>query len=84
MLKNFGLGPKTLTNFYRCSIESILSGCISNPVGMYSNCTIDHRNALQRMVRSVYLVSQEGQNHQDLSHPSHGLFTLLPSKRQTQ
>jgi hypothetical protein len=25
-LKKFGLSPKTLTNFYRCTIESILSG----------------------------------------------------------
>ena len=28
-LKKFGLAPKTLTNFYRCTIESILSGCIT-------------------------------------------------------
>ena len=28
-LKKFGLSPKTLTNLYRCTIESILSGCIT-------------------------------------------------------
>jgi hypothetical protein len=28
-LKKFGLSPKTLTNFYRCTVESILSGCIT-------------------------------------------------------
>jgi hypothetical protein len=28
-LKKFGLSPKALTNFYRCTIESILSGCIT-------------------------------------------------------
>jgi hypothetical protein len=28
-LKKFGLSPKTLTNFYRYTIESILSGCIT-------------------------------------------------------
>ena len=27
-LKKFGLSSKTLTNFYRCSIESILPGCM--------------------------------------------------------
>ena len=27
-LSKFGLSPKTLTNLYRCTIESILSGCI--------------------------------------------------------
>jgi hypothetical protein len=30
-LRNFGLAPKTLTNFYTCTIESILSGCITAP-----------------------------------------------------
>ena len=34
-LKKFGLTPKTLTNFYRCTIESILSGCIT---ACYGNC----------------------------------------------
>jgi hypothetical protein len=28
-LKKSGLAPKTLTNFYRCTIKSILSGCIT-------------------------------------------------------
>jgi hypothetical protein len=42
-LKKFGLAPKTLTNFYRCTIESILSDCIT---------ACNHR-ALQRMVRSA-------------------------------
>ena len=28
-LKKFGLAPKTLTHFYICRIESILSGCIT-------------------------------------------------------
>ena len=35
-LKKFGLAPKTLTYFYRCTIESILSGCIT---AWYGNCT---------------------------------------------
>ena len=28
-LKKFGFAHKILTNFYRCTIESILSGCIT-------------------------------------------------------
>ena len=28
-LKKFALSPKTLTNFYRCTIESFLSGCFT-------------------------------------------------------
>jgi hypothetical protein len=49
-LKKFGLSPKTLTNFYRCTIESILSGCIT---AWYDNCTTLNCRALQRVVRSA-------------------------------
>jgi hypothetical protein len=28
-LKKFGVAPKTLTNLYRCTIESTSSGCIT-------------------------------------------------------
>jgi hypothetical protein len=31
-LRKCGLAPKTLTNFYRCTIESILSDCITDLV----------------------------------------------------
>jgi hypothetical protein len=44
-LKKCGLSPKTLTNFYRCTIESILSGCIT---AWYGNCTTLNRKALQK------------------------------------
>ena len=49
-LKKFGLSPKTLTNFYRCSIESVLSGCITN-------CTAHNHRALQRVVRSAQRIT---------------------------
>jgi hypothetical protein len=49
-LKKFGLASNTLTNFYRCTIESILSGCIT---AWYDNCTARNRRALQRVVRSA-------------------------------
>ena len=49
-LKKFGLSPKALTNFYRCTIESILSGCIT---AWYGNCSAHNRKALQRVVRSA-------------------------------
>ena len=42
-LKKFSLSPKTLTNMYRCAIESILSGCIT---AWYSNCSAGNRKAL--------------------------------------
>jgi hypothetical protein len=42
-LKKFGLSSKTLTNFYRRTIESILSGCIT---AWYGSCTALNRKAL--------------------------------------
>jgi hypothetical protein len=49
-LKKCGSSPKTLTNFYRCTIESILSVCIT---AWYGNCTAHNRRALQRVVLSA-------------------------------
>ena len=44
-LKKFGLSPKTLTNLYRCTIDSIVSGCVT---AWYGNCTVLNRDGLQR------------------------------------
>ena len=54
-LKKFMLSPKTLTNFYRCTIKSILSGCIT---ALYSNGTTLNRKALQRVVRSAHRITR--------------------------
>eukprot|EP00061_Rhincodon_typus_P017096 g45646.t1 len=35
-LRKFGISTGTLTNFYRCTIASILSGCITNWYGNFS------------------------------------------------
>eukprot|EP00061_Rhincodon_typus_P006979 g28179.t1 len=35
-LRKFDMSIRTLTNFYRCPIESILSGCI---MAWYGNCS---------------------------------------------
>jgi hypothetical protein len=52
-LKKCGLSPKTLTNFYKCTIESILLGCITT----WYNCTAHNRKALQRVVRSAQCIT---------------------------
>jgi hypothetical protein len=73
-LKIFGMAPKTLTNFYRCTIESILlSWYVTAPpsTAWFSRESLGQPNA-----------SPGGTL--DLSHPSHGLFTLLPSDRRRQ
>ena len=89
------MSPKTLTNFYRCTIESILLGCIT---AWYINCTALNRKALQRVVRSAqhitggklpslqdtYSTRCHGKAKniiKDNNHPSHCLFNMLPSRR---
>uniref|UniRef100_A0A8C7MZF5 Reverse transcriptase domain-containing protein n=1 Tax=Oncorhynchus kisutch TaxID=8019 RepID=A0A8C7MZF5_ONCKI len=97
-LKKFGLSPKALTNFYRCTIESILAGCIT---AWYGNCSAHNRKALQRVVRSAQRITggklpalQDTYTTRcyrkaikiikDINHPSHCLFTPLSSRRQGQ
>ncbi|KAI4895256.1 hypothetical protein NFI96_000433 [Prochilodus magdalenae] len=45
-LRKFGLPPDILTNFYRCTIESILTACITV---WYGSCTAYNRKALKRV-----------------------------------
>jgi hypothetical protein len=84
--------------FFRCTIESILSGCIT---AWYDNSTAHNRRAHQRVVRSAQCITG-GKLHafQDTygdrchrkvkkiikhnNHPSHCLFTPLPSRRRGQ
>ncbi|XP_064875449.1 uncharacterized protein LOC135572170 [Oncorhynchus nerka] len=97
-LKKFGLSPKALTNFYRCTIESILSGCIT---AWYGNCSTHNRKALQRVVRSAQRITggklpalqdtYTTRCHRkaikiikDNNHPSHCPFTPLSSRRRGQ
>uniref|UniRef100_A0A9J7ZN72 Alkylated DNA repair protein AlkB homologue 8 N-terminal domain-containing protein n=1 Tax=Cyprinus carpio carpio TaxID=630221 RepID=A0A9J7ZN72_CYPCA len=92
-LKKVLLSPRILVEFYRCTIESILTNCISV---WYRNCSASDRKALQWVVKTAQritgtqLTTTENIYHKcslgrarniikDASHPNHGLFTLLPS-----
>ena len=44
-LKKFGMSAKTLTNFYRCTIESITA--------WFGSCSAADRKALQRVVKTA-------------------------------
>ena len=44
-LRKLGMSATTLTNFYRCTIESILSGCIT---AWYGSCSAQDRKKLKR------------------------------------
>ena len=97
-LKKLGLSLKTLTNFYRCTIESSLSRCIT---AWYGNCTGHNRRALQRVVPSAQCITggtlpafqdtYSTRCHRtaktiikDNNHPRHCLFTPLSSRRRGQ
>ncbi|KAI4905318.1 hypothetical protein NFI96_031947, partial [Prochilodus magdalenae] len=97
-LRKPGLPPDILTNFYRCTIESILTACITV---WYGSCTAYDRKALKRVVRTAEsIIGSKLPDLQDiyLSHclrkilkirldcslPAHGLFTLLPPGRRSE
>ncbi len=94
-LRKFGTSPSILRSFYTCTVESILTGCIT---AWFGNSTAGNRKALQRVVRTArHIVGGELPYLQDIytrrcirkarriikdsSHPSHRLLSLLPSGR---
>ncbi len=94
-LRKFGTSPRILRSFYTCTVESILTGCIT---AWFRNSTAGNRRALQRVVRTTrHIVGGELPSLQDIytrrcirkaqriikdsSHPSHRLLSLLPSGR---
>jgi gmma-aminobutyric acid receptor subunit gamma len=50
----FGIGPQILKTVYSCTIESILTGCITT---WYGNCSASDRKALQRVVRMAQYIT---------------------------
>ncbi len=94
-LRKFGTSPRILRSFYTCTVESILTGCIT---AWFGNSTAGNRRALQRVVRTaLHIVGGDLPSLQDIytrrctrkarriikdsSHPSHRLLSLLPSGR---
>ena len=65
-LKKFSMVSVILTNFYRCTIESILTGCITV---WYGSCTVKDRKVLRSVVRSAeFIIGRELPALQDISH----------------
>ncbi len=94
-LRKFGTSPSILRSFYTCTVESILTGCIT---AWFGNSTAGNRKALQRVVRTArHIVGGELPSLQDIytrrcmrkarriikhsGQPSHSLLSLLPSGR---
>ncbi len=49
-LRKFGMSPSILRSFYTCTVESILTGCIT---AWFGNSTAGNRKALQRVVQTA-------------------------------
>ncbi len=63
-LRKFGSSPRILRSFYTCTVESILTGCIT---AWYGNSTAGNRRALQRVVRTArHIVGGELPSFQDI------------------
>ncbi len=94
-LKRASLPPPILTTFYRGTIESVLTSCITL---WHGNCSAADRKTLQRTVNmaakiigaplpsilDIFLArcsSKTNSIMKDPTHPSHSLFQLLPSGR---
>ncbi|KAL0147043.1 hypothetical protein M9458_057567 [Cirrhinus mrigala] len=94
-LKRASLPPTILTTFYRGTIESVLTSCITV---WYGNCSAADRKTLQRTVNTaakiigaplpsildIFLArcsSKASSIVKDPTHTSHNLLQLLPSGR---
>uniref|UniRef100_A0A3B1IXV6 Reverse transcriptase domain-containing protein n=1 Tax=Astyanax mexicanus TaxID=7994 RepID=A0A3B1IXV6_ASTMX len=94
-LRKARLPPPILTLFYRGTIESILSSCIT---AWFGTCAVSDCKTLQRIVRTaeriigvslpsitdIYTtrsIRKATSIVNDPTHPSHELFSLLPSGR---
>ena len=53
-LKTFSMGPQILKKLYSCTIESILTGCIT---AWYGNCSASYCKALQRAMRIAHYIT---------------------------
>ncbi len=63
-LRKFGMSPRILRSFYTCTVESILTGCIT---AWFGNSTAGNRKALQRVVQTArHIVGGELPSLQDI------------------
>eukprot|EP00061_Rhincodon_typus_P016240 g44349.t1 len=54
-LKKFGVSIRTITNFYRCTIESKLSGCIT---AWYGNCSAQDHKKLRKVMSTAQSIME--------------------------
>eukprot|EP00061_Rhincodon_typus_P007404 g29070.t1 len=67
-LSKFGMSIRSLTNFYRCTIESIQSGC---KMACYGNCSAQDRKKLQKVVYTTQTITEANMPSMDSIYTSH-------------
>eukprot|EP00061_Rhincodon_typus_P008597 g31341.t1 len=67
-LSKLGMSRRTLTNFYRCTIESMLSGCIT---AWYGNCSAQDRKKLLKMACTAQSIMEANLPSTDSIYTSH-------------
>jgi hypothetical protein len=53
-MKRFGMGPQILQRFYSCTIERILTGCIT---AWYGSSSVSNHKVLQGVVRTAQYIT---------------------------
>ncbi len=85
-LRKFGTSPSILRSFYSCTVESILTGCIT---AWFGNSTAGNRQALQRVVRNCpphcwrWASLPPGHLHQAVYQGKPGGLSKTPATRPT-
>ncbi len=91
-LRKFGTSPSILRSFYSCTVESILTGCIT---AWFGNSTAGNLQSVARTahhivggelpsLQDIYTrrcIRKARRNINDSSNPSRKLLSLLPSGR---
>ncbi len=96
-LRKFGTSPSILRSFYSCTVESILTGCITawfwkqhrwQPQGSAKgranyppHCWVGGELPSLQDIYIRWCIRKARRIIKDLSHPSHSLLSLLPSGR---
>eukprot|EP00061_Rhincodon_typus_P015012 g42449.t1 len=64
----FGISTRTLTNFYRCTIESILFGSIT---GWYGSCSAQDHKKLQKVFCTAQIITEANHPSMDFIYMAH-------------
>ena len=81
-LRKFGLSSKLLSNFYRCTVESLLCNSITV---WFGNCKVQERKALQRVIKTAqYICGAAFPSLQDIYNTRVTNAAFTPKRTESQ